>query len=40
VPGVGGARQTLRLNADGTTTATSPDGTCTLHDHDPPRQAA
>jgi len=31
---------TLRLHADGTTTATSPDGTRTLHDHDPPRQAA
>jgi Domain of unknown function (DUF222) len=31
---------TLRLNADGTITATSPGGTRTLHDHDPPRQAA
>jgi hypothetical protein len=30
---------TLRLNADGTTTATSPDGR-TLRDHDPPGQAA
>ncbi|HEY5990711.1 MAG TPA: DUF222 domain-containing protein, partial [Streptosporangiaceae bacterium] len=31
---------TLRLNPDGTTTATSPDGTRTLHSHGPPRQAA
>ena len=31
---------TLRLHADGTTTATSPDGTRTLHDHDPPSRAA
>ena len=30
---------TLRLNSDGTTTATSPDGR-TLHSHGPPRQAA
>jgi hypothetical protein len=30
---------TLHLNADGTTTATSPHGR-TLHDHDPPQQAA
>jgi hypothetical protein len=30
----------LRLNADGTTTATSPDRTRTLHSHGPPRQAA
>jgi hypothetical protein len=30
---------TLRLNADGTTTATGPDGRI-LRDHDPPRQAA
>ena len=29
----------LRLNPDGTTTATSPDGRI-LRDHDPPRQAA
>ena len=29
----------LRLNPDGTTTATSPDGR-TLRDHDPPGQAA
>ncbi len=31
---------TLRLNPDGTTTATSPDGTRTLHSHSPPEQAA
>jgi hypothetical protein len=30
----------LRLNPDGTTTATSPDRTRTLHGHGPPRQAA
>ena len=30
---------TLRLNPDGTTTATAPDGHI-LRDHDPPRQAA
>jgi hypothetical protein len=31
---------TLRLNPDGTTTATSPDRTQTLHSHSPPQQAA
>ena len=31
---------TLTLHPDGEVTATSPDGTRTLHDHDPPRQAA
>jgi uncharacterized protein DUF222 len=31
---------TLRLNSDGTTTATSPDRTRQLHSHDPPQQAA
>ena len=30
----------LRLNNDGTTAATSPDRTRTLHSHGPPRQAA
>jgi hypothetical protein len=30
----------LRLNSDGTTTATSPDRTRTLHSHGPPSQAA
>jgi Domain of unknown function (DUF222) len=30
----------LRLNADGTTAATSPDGTRTWHSHSPPRRAA
>jgi hypothetical protein len=30
----------LRLNSDGTTTATSPDRTRTLHSHSPPGQAA
>ena len=30
----------LVLNPDGTTTATSPDGTRTLHSHGPPAQAA
>ena len=30
----------LRLNGDGTTTATSPDRTRTLHSHGPPSQAA
>jgi hypothetical protein len=30
---------TLRLNPDGTTTATGPDGRI-LRDHDPPRRAA
>ena len=30
----------LTLNPDGTTTATSPDGTRTLHSHGPPAQAA
>jgi hypothetical protein len=28
------------LNADGTSTAVSPDGTRTLHSHGPPGQAA
>jgi hypothetical protein len=27
---------TIKLNADGTTTATSPDGTRNLHSHGPP----
>jgi len=31
---------TLRLNPDGSTTATSPDGTRTLHSHSPPTRAA
>jgi hypothetical protein len=31
---------TLTLHPDGEVTATSPDGTRTLHDHDPPSQAA
>jgi hypothetical protein len=31
---------TLRLNADGTTTATSPDGHRTLHSHGPPATVA
>jgi Domain of unknown function (DUF222) len=31
---------TLRLNPDGTTTATSPDGARMNHSHDPPQQAA
>jgi Domain of unknown function (DUF222) len=31
---------TLTLRPDGEVTATSPDGTRTLHDHDPPTQAA
>jgi hypothetical protein len=31
---------TFRLNADGTTTAVSPDGSKTLHSHPPPVQAA
>jgi hypothetical protein len=31
---------TLTLNADGTTTATSPDHTRTLHSHSPPSRAA
>lgn len=31
---------TLTLHADGEITATSPDGTRTLHDHDPPGRAA
>jgi hypothetical protein len=30
----------LDLNSDGTTTATSPDRTRTLHSHGPPSQAA
>jgi hypothetical protein len=30
----------LRLNPDGTTTATSPDGRRILHSHSPPGQAA
>jgi len=30
----------LRLNPDGTTTATSPDGQRTLHSHGPPTRAA
>jgi hypothetical protein len=30
----------IRLNADGTTTATSPDGTRTYHSHGPPRATA
>ncbi len=30
----------ITLHADGTTTATSPDGTRTLHSHSPPAQAA
>jgi hypothetical protein len=30
----------LRLNPDGTTTATSPDRTRTLHSHGPPQRAA
>ena len=33
-------RWSLRLNPDGTTTATSPDGSRTLHSHGPPAQAA
>jgi hypothetical protein len=31
---------TLALHPDGEVTATSPDGTRTLHDHDPPAEAA
>jgi hypothetical protein len=31
---------TFTLNADGTTTAVSPDGTKTLHSHPPPIKAA
>jgi hypothetical protein len=31
---------TLALNADGTTTATSPDGRTILHSHGPPGAAA
>ncbi len=31
---------TLQLHSDGTTTATSPDGTRTFHSHSPPGQAA
>ena len=31
---------TLRLNPDGTTTATSPDGRRTYHSHGPPAHAA
>ena len=31
---------TLTLNPDTTTTATSPDGTRTLHSHGPPAEAA
>jgi hypothetical protein len=31
---------TLRLNSDGTTTATSPDGHRIWHSHSPPTQAA
>ena len=31
---------TLTLHPDGEVTATSPDGTRTIHDHDPPSQAA
>lgn len=30
----------LRLNPDGTTTATSPDGRRVVHSHSPPGQAA
>jgi hypothetical protein len=30
----------IRLNPDGTTTATSPDGGRVLHSHSPPGQAA